>query len=94
MFECELDEGVYLLLEWKIHSYPHRLRFTGEIDTCVGGLHQTGTAAGDNVAAHFRQCMRGFFRFVIGNSAGFRAGRTEDGDDSDLCATALIASGY
>src|SRR6185369_4827754 len=78
MLECEFDEWVYLLLEWKIHADTHRFGFTGEIDTSVCGLHQSGPATGDDVATHFRQRVRSAFRFLVSNRSRLRSRRTEN----------------
>ena len=79
VFEGLTDERVYFLFEWQIDSDADRLRLTGRAGRAfVGGLHQAGTTAGNDIAAEFGQCGCRTFCFLVGEAAGFRPGRAKD----------------
>src|SRR4029453_8815868 len=79
VFERELDEGIFLLLEWEIDSNAERLSLARGLNTCVRCLHEAGTTTGDNVATHL--CKRGCsaLRFLICDCSRLCSGRAKYG---------------
>jgi hypothetical protein len=81
VLEGLLDEGIDILLKRQLHAYADRTIALGSIGrrcTLVGGLHQTRSAAGDDVAAHFRQGSSESFDLVVGKSPRSSPRRAED----------------
>lgn len=77
------DKGIHFLLERQVHANADGAAPLGS--TCcggsfVGGLHQAGAAAGDDVTAHLGQSGCNPFHLVIRKGPRPGAGRAEDRD--------------
>ena len=80
MLERLLDERVDVLLEGQVDADADRLRASRRAGGAfVGGLHQPGAAAGDDVAAHLGERRGHTLGFLVARTSRADPSRAEDG---------------
>jgi hypothetical protein len=80
VLKVQIDKGIGPLFERQVDPDPDGVAVLArDLDAFVCGLHQAGSAAGDNVTVHLRQCLGNSLRLFVGNSPRFCSRRPEDG---------------